>query len=88
MKEKHHWMFPLHANHLQHLYLILCNDVDCKVIEIIIKMICSEPKNSDLNNNIHPFLSVGGAVVNKIKKSPVLKLIKHYVMKAYGGMDV
>jgi hypothetical protein len=28
--EKHHWMFPLQANHLYHLYLILCNDVDCK----------------------------------------------------------
>jgi hypothetical protein len=28
-------MFPLRANHLQHLYLILCNDVDCKVIQII-----------------------------------------------------
>jgi hypothetical protein len=28
--EKHHWMFSLQANHLQHLYLILCNDVDCK----------------------------------------------------------
>jgi hypothetical protein len=24
------WMFPLQANHLYHLYLILCNDVDCK----------------------------------------------------------
>jgi hypothetical protein len=23
-------MFPLQASHLQHLYLILCNDVDCK----------------------------------------------------------
>jgi hypothetical protein len=34
MKEKHHWIFPLHSNYLQHLYLILCNDVDCKVMEI------------------------------------------------------
>jgi hypothetical protein len=31
-----HWMFLLHANYSQHLYLILCNDVDCKVIEIMI----------------------------------------------------
>jgi hypothetical protein len=23
-------MFPLQAHHLQHPYLILCNDVDCK----------------------------------------------------------
>jgi hypothetical protein len=29
-------MFPLHANYLQYLCLILCNDVVCKVIEIII----------------------------------------------------
>jgi hypothetical protein len=39
MKEKHHWTFPLHVNHLQHLYLILCNDLDCKVTEIIIIII-------------------------------------------------
>jgi hypothetical protein len=38
MKEKLHWMFPLYANHLQHLYLILCNDVDCTVIEVLKKL--------------------------------------------------
>jgi hypothetical protein len=26
---------PCTPNHLQHLYLILCNDVDCKLIEAI-----------------------------------------------------
>jgi hypothetical protein len=36
MKEKHHWMFPLHTNRLQHLYLILCNDVDGKVVKKIL----------------------------------------------------
>jgi hypothetical protein len=46
MEEKHHWMFPLHANHLQHLYLIRCNDVDCEVVEIKNKKIQKNSKNS------------------------------------------
>jgi hypothetical protein len=38
--------------------------------------------------NKHVMKSSGGEEVQKAKVVPVLNLIKHYAMKAYGGVDV
>jgi hypothetical protein len=58
MKEKHHWRFPLHANHL-HLYLILCIDVDCKVIGKKIFLLSQNPvRLTEKCNRQETFLNI------------------------------
>jgi hypothetical protein len=62
LSETHHWMFPLQANHLQHIYLILCSEVDCKEAQLLIKKLfetlCSlehrtTDKFAEYNTNIY-----------------------------------